>query len=69
LLSWTQPPGLEMVDWWGAEFARSGSSVTAENLSWNGSIADGGSVAVGFNATAESDAALAVPQVRCERRG
>ncbi|MCC2322831.1 DUF6055 domain-containing protein [Cellulomonas xiejunii] len=69
LLTWTQPAGLEMVDWWGAEFARSGSSVTAENLSWNGSIANGGSATIGFNATAESDAALAAPQVRCERRG
>ncbi|GIG40359.1 DUF6055 domain-containing protein [Cellulomonas phragmiteti] len=69
ILTWTQPPGLEIADSWGAEFSRSGSTITAENLSWNGSIANGASVTFGFNGTAEGDAALAVPQVRCARAG
>ncbi|MBD7919527.1 cellulose binding domain-containing protein [Cellulomonas sp. Sa3CUA2] len=69
VLTWTQPPGLQMLDSWGAQVSRSGSTITAENLSWNGAIANGASVTFGFNATAESDGALAVPLVRCERRG
>lgn len=69
LLTWTQPEGLEIADSWGAEFSRSGTSTTAENLSWNGSIADGASITFGFNGTAATDAARAVPQVRCTRTG
>ncbi|ADG73935.1 cellulose-binding family II [Cellulomonas flavigena DSM 20109] len=69
VLTWTQPLGLEMADSWGAEITRSGRTVTAENLSWNGSIANGGSVTLGFNAAAEGESALEVPQVRCEHTG
>lgn len=69
VLTWTQPSGLEIADSWGAQLSRSGSTTTAENLSWNGAIADGASVTFGFNGTAEGDAALKVPQVRCARTG
>lgn len=69
VLTWTQPDGLEMADSWGAAFTRSGRTVTAENLSWNGAIANGGTVTLGFNAAAENESALTVPQVRCEHTG
>lgn len=69
LLTWTQPPGLEITEQWAVQMTRSGSTVTAENLSWNGSIPDGGNVVFGFNATTASDAALAVPELRCTRTG
>jgi|GEM_PF-799072 len=67
VVTWTQPPGLEITEQWGVEITRSGSTVTAENLSWNGTIQDGASVSFGFNATADGDAARSVPQVRCTR--
>lgn len=69
VLTWTQPEGLVITEQWAVEIQRSGSTITAENTSWNGSIANGGSVTFGFNATAASEAALAVPQVRCSRTG
>ncbi|SEQ53208.1 cellulose binding domain-containing protein [Lentzea albida] len=39
------PPG------WGATVAQSGSTVTATNLSWNGTLAPNASANIGFNAT------------------
>lgn len=69
VVTWTQPEGLEITEQWGVAITRSGGTVTAENLSWNGAIADGASVTFGFNATAAGDAARAVPQVRCTRTG
>ena len=69
LLTWTQPDGLEITEQWAAQITRSGSTVTAENMPWNGIIENGGSVTFGFNGTAESDTARSVPQVRCTRTG
>ncbi|MBO0922329.1 cellulose-binding domain-containing protein [Cellulomonas sp. zg-ZUI222] len=69
VLTWTQPDGLEITEQWAAEITRSGSTVTAENMPWNGIIEDGGSVTFGFNGTAASDTARSVPQVRCTRTG
>ncbi|MCC2334472.1 DUF6055 domain-containing protein [Cellulomonas wangsupingiae] len=68
-VTWTQPPGLDVTEQWGAEITRSGTTVTADNLSWNGAIADGASATFGFNATASGDEARAVPELRCTRTG
>ncbi|UZN04418.1 DUF6055 domain-containing protein [Cellulomonas sp. S1-8] len=69
LVTWTQPEGLEIYDKWAVDLTRSGSTTTAENLSWNGAIADGQSVTFGFNAATASDASRVVPQLRCTRSG
>jgi endo-1,4-beta-xylanase len=41
--------GQVVTNGWSATFSQSGSAVTATNAAWNGTIAPGGSVDVGFN--------------------
>lgn len=68
-VSWTRPDGVEMSDdTWGAAFTYSGDVVTAESLSWNGTVAQGESVVVGFNAGAQQ-APTTLPGLRCARTG
>jgi endoglucanase len=43
------PAGQRVTDGWSATWAQSAAHVTATNLSWNGSLATGGSVSAGFN--------------------
>jgi hypothetical protein len=47
-LSWTFPGGQTVSQMWNAEHSQSGSSVTAKNVGWNGSVAPGSSVGFGF---------------------
>lgn len=65
LVQWSAVPGLGINDRWGADIATSGGTVSAENLSWNGAVADGQSVVFGFTGTAEGEAADTLPQLRC----
>ncbi|WP_136518841.1 DUF6055 domain-containing protein [Cellulomonas telluris] len=65
LVQWDAVPGGGITDSWGAEIGTGGGTVSAENLSWNGSVANGQSVVFGFTGPAEGDAAQVVPQVRC----
>ncbi len=67
-VSWTTPAGVEMTDQtWSASFTYSGTGVTADNLSWNGTVAEGSTVAFGFNAAVTGDAPRSLPSLRCER--
>jgi endo-1,4-beta-xylanase len=48
-LKFTFPSGQSIAQGWSANWTSSGSQVTATNMSWNGAIAPGGSVQIGFN--------------------
>ena len=50
-LSFTFPSGQQVTQGWSADWTQSGSTVTAKNAAWNGSIAPGGVVDIGFNAS------------------
>ncbi|MFS0706483.1 cellulose binding domain-containing protein, partial [Cellulomonas sp. 179-A 9B4 NHS] len=65
LVQWSAVPGLGINDRWGADIGTGGGTVTAENLSWNGAVADGQTAVFGFTGPAEDGAATAVPQLRC----
>ncbi len=65
LVQWSAVPGLGINDRWGADIGTGGGTVTAENLSWNGTVADGQTAVFGFTGPAEDGAAAAVPQLRC----
>ncbi|TGY77810.1 cellulose binding domain-containing protein, partial [Cellulomonas shaoxiangyii] len=67
LVQWPAVPGLGINDRWGADIGTSGGTVSAENLSWNGTVADRQSVVFGFTGTADDGAAATIPQLRCTR--
>lgn len=70
VVTWTTPAGVRMTeDAWGAAFTYSGGGVTAESLSWNGTVAEGSSVVLGFNAAVDGDAPRSLPSLTCERTG
>jgi hypothetical protein len=48
-LRWTFGAGQTIPQAWGATVTQSGSAVTATNVSYNGSLATGGSTSFGFN--------------------
>ena len=48
-LAFSFPAGQRVTSGWGATWAQTGAEVTATNLDYNGSIAPGGSVRIGFN--------------------
>jgi len=50
-LEFTFPSGQHLDQGWSAEWSQSGAKVTAKNAAWNGSIAPGGTVDIGFNAS------------------
>ncbi|MEU4769387.1 cellulose binding domain-containing protein [Actinosynnema sp. NPDC023794] len=56
-LAFTLPGGQNITSGWNASYSPSSGQVTARNVSYNGSIAPGASVAIGFQATHTGDAA------------
>ncbi|MGB3437176.1 MAG: cellulose binding domain-containing protein [Actinophytocola sp.] len=48
-LAFAFPSGQRVTSGWGATWAQDGANVTAQSLGYNGTIAPGGSVQVGFN--------------------
>ncbi|MFB9800449.1 endo-1,4-beta-xylanase, partial [Streptomonospora salina] len=44
------PGGQQITNGWSADWSQSGSTVTASNTDWNGSLPAGESVSIGFNA-------------------
>jgi hypothetical protein len=57
-VSWTYPGDQRVTSAWNATVGQSGSSVTATNVAWNGSVPAGGSTQFGLQGTfAQSDAA------------
>ncbi|KQR12340.1 DUF6055 domain-containing protein [Cellulomonas sp. Leaf334] len=67
-VSWALAPGVQVTDnVWNARLGTSGSTVTAENMTYNGSLRDGGTATFGFHQTGPVDSGLLVPQVTCTR--
>lgn len=56
-LSFTLPAGQTITSGWNAAFAPAGGAVTARNAAYNGALAPGASVGVGFQATHTGDTA------------
>ncbi|MCC8249934.1 cellulose binding domain-containing protein [Saccharothrix luteola] len=48
-LTWSYPAGQTVTQAWNATVSQSGAQVSARNVSYNGCIATGASVAFGFN--------------------
>ena len=48
-LGFTFPAGQAVTNLWSGAFTQSGTSVSVTNAAWNGSVAPGGSVELGFN--------------------
>ncbi|KQY43997.1 cellulose-binding domain-containing protein [Cellulomonas sp. Root137] len=48
-LGFTFPAGQQITNLWSGAYTQSGATVTVTNAAWNGSIAPGGSVELGFN--------------------
>ncbi|GEK22646.1 DUF6055 domain-containing protein [Cellulomonas xylanilytica] len=66
-VSWALPQGAQVTSAWNARLGTSGSNVTAENMSYNGSLRDGDTATFGFHQTGPGDSGLQVPQVTCAR--
>ncbi|WP_035748845.1 cellulose binding domain-containing protein [Glycomyces sp. NRRL B-16210] len=58
-VTWTLAPGESIGSLWGGQWSQSGSTVTVTNESWNGALADGASVTVGFTASISGGAPVA----------
>jgi hypothetical protein len=56
-LKFTLPAGQKITSGWNATFTSSGSQVTATNASYNGSLAPGASIGIGFQADHTGDTA------------
>ncbi len=50
-LTFDFPNGQKVTQGWSAEWSQTGSAVTATNAPWNGRLAAGSSVEIGFNAS------------------
>jgi hypothetical protein len=55
-VGWTFPASQQISQMWSASFTQSGASVTAKNMSYNGTLAAGQSTTFGFTATGSSSA-------------
>ncbi|MDC7119934.1 DUF6055 domain-containing protein [Cellulomonas fimi] len=65
-VSWTLPAGKNVTAVWNAQLGTSGSAVTAENMSYNGTLRAGETATFGLQGTAPSpDVARAVHPVAC----
>ncbi|MEU4776940.1 cellulose binding domain-containing protein [Micromonospora sp. NPDC023633] len=50
-LTYNLPAGQQVTSAWNATVSQSGSAVTARNISWNGSLAPGGTASFGYQGT------------------
>jgi|GEM_PF-1313828 len=57
-VQWTLPSGHTITNTWNAELSVNGSTVTATNASWNGSLPVGGSASFGFQGTGSGASSL-----------
>ena len=58
--NWTWPGPQQVSSGWNGVFSESGTNVTVTSEPYNGSIAPGGSVTIGFTATGPAPATVAV---------
>ncbi|MFL1381812.1 MULTISPECIES: endo-1,4-beta-xylanase [unclassified Nocardiopsis] len=56
-LAWTQPSGQQITSAWNATVTQTGGGVTAEGVSWNRTLAPGGSATFGFQITHQGQVA------------
>jgi cellulose 1,4-beta-cellobiosidase len=54
-LSWTFPGDTKITNMWAGVFSQSGAAVTVTNASYDGTVAPGSSVEIGFNGTYSSN--------------
>jgi cellulase/cellobiase CelA1 len=59
-ICWTWPGGQQLTGGWSGNFSQSGANVTVTNASYNGTVAAGGSVVVGFTATGSAPPSLPI---------
>jgi cellulose 1,4-beta-cellobiosidase len=66
-LKFSWPGGQTVTQGWSAKWSQSGSAVTANNETWNGTVANGGSVSGGFiaNGAAATPTSFSVNGVTC----
>ncbi|MBB5804632.1 endoglucanase [Saccharothrix ecbatanensis] len=50
-LEFTMPGSQKITQGWSANWSQTGQSTSATNVSWNGSVANGGSANIGFNSS------------------
>jgi mannan endo-1,4-beta-mannosidase len=62
-VTWTWPDGQRFTNTWNATISGAGDSVTARNMSYNGSLAAGASTTWGF--TAARGSTNTAPAVTC----
>ncbi|WP_165986084.1 cellulose binding domain-containing protein [Streptomyces sp. YIM 98790] len=62
-LEWDFPSGQRVDQGWNATYSQSGAHVTATNVSYNGTIATGATVQIGFNGTNTSGTAGTNPSL------
>jgi endo-1,4-beta-xylanase len=55
-LTFDLPAGQRVDQGWSAQWSQSGTTVTAVNASWNGTLAPGASTSIGFNGTHDGQA-------------
>ncbi|MCM0675588.1 cellulose binding domain-containing protein [Micromonospora phytophila] len=71
-LAYSLPAGQQVTSSWNATVSQSGSAVTARNVSWNGSIAPGGTASFGYQGTLSgaysSPTSFTLNGVACARR-
>jgi hypothetical protein len=60
-VSWPLASGQTVSQSWGADVTASGSTATARNAAWNGSLTSGGRTTFGFIGTG----AAGTPQLTC----
>lgn len=68
--SWTLTfelaPGQQVTNAWSTTLSQAGTTVTARNASWNGSLAAGGTAQLGFQGTTSGSSAVAPTDVRVD---
>jgi Cellulose binding domain len=55
VIGWTFPGGQRINDLWNGSYAQSGQGVTVTSASYDGTVAAGGTVTVGFTGTYTGD--------------
>jgi len=66
-VSWQLPSGQQVTAVWNAQLGTSGSTVTAENMSYNGTLRSGEKAVFGLQGTSPAAVARNVPQLTCTR--
>ncbi|WP_315095109.1 DUF6055 domain-containing protein [uncultured Cellulomonas sp.] len=66
-VTWALPEGAQITETWNTRLGLSGTQVTAENMSYNGTLRAEDTATFGFHGTAPGDSGQVVPAVTCSR--